>query len=95
VGAVLFGQLIAALWLKALAVSASHHSAALVKSIADTEAEIAKTKRKVSLISNDPKMDTWAARLGYRVAQQTDLDDVSGRAPLVVQEEAANGKKTR
>jgi hypothetical protein len=83
------------LWLKALAVSASHHSTVLVKSIADTEAAIDKTQRKISVISSDPKMETWAAKLGYRAAQQTDLDDVSSRTPLLVPEENPDGAKTR
>lgn len=82
VGGVLFCQLLAALWLKALAVSASHQNDRLVQKIADTESGIDKTQRQIAVLGADPRMGSWAAKLGYRPAAQTDLDDVSKRAPL-------------
>ncbi len=82
VGGVLFCQLLAALWLKALAVSASHHNDKLVQKIADTESGIDKTQRQIAVLGADSHMGDWAAKLGYRQAAQTDLDDVSKSAPL-------------
>ncbi len=81
-GGVLFCQLLAALWLKALAVSASHQNDKLVQKIADTESGIDKTQRQIAVLGADPRMGDWATKLGYRQAAQTDLDDVSKSVPL-------------
>ena len=82
VGAILFAQLLGALYLKALATSASHRAKDLEKSIAIEEAAIDKTQRKVSLASSDPRMGSWAVAAGYRPATQSDLDDVMNPKPL-------------
>ncbi|HVF85429.1 MAG TPA: hypothetical protein VM821_05580, partial [Abditibacteriaceae bacterium] len=50
VGGVLFCQLLASLWLKALAVSASHRNDTLVQKIADAEAGIDKTQRQIAVL---------------------------------------------
>ncbi len=92
VSGVLFCQLLAALWLKALAVSASHRTDTLMQKIADTESEIDKTQRKIAVLGNDPQMGTWAAKLGYHQAAQTELDDISKpAAPLAPPIEYSNG----
>lgn len=100
-GGVLFCQLLAALWLKALAVSASHQNDKLVQKIADTESGIDKTQRQIAVLGADPHMGDWATKLGYRPATQTDLDDVSKSAPLPpieysndANEQAANASST-
>lgn len=82
VSGVLFCQLLAALWLKALAVSASHQNDKLVQKIAEAESGIDKTQRQIAVLGADPRMGTWAAKLGYRQAGQNDLDDVSKKAPM-------------
>ena len=82
VGGVLFCQLLAALWLKALAVSASHQNDRLVQKIADAESGIDKTQRQIAVLGSDPRMGQWAAKLGYRQAGQSDLDDVSKNTPM-------------
>ncbi len=82
VGAILFAQLLGALYLKALATSASHRAKDLEKSIAIEEAAIDKTQRKVSLASSDPRMGDWALAAGYRRTAQSDFDDVMKPKPL-------------
>ena len=82
VGAILFAQLLGALYLKALATSASHRAKDLEKTIVVEEAAIDKTQRKVSLASSDPRMGNWAVAAGYRPATQSDLDDVMNPKPL-------------
>ena len=82
---VLFCQLLGALWLKALAVSASHRTDTLMQKIADTESEIDKAQRKIAVLGNDPQMGTWAAKMGYHQAAQTELDDISKPSSMPIE----------
>jgi len=84
--------LLGALYLKALATSASHRVAGLEKTIIAEEAAIDKTQRKLSLASSDPRMGSWAENAGYRMAAQSDLDDVMNPQPLPQPEQSADGE---
>lgn len=75
-GTILFAQLLGVLYFKALAVSASHRADDLERAIANERVAKSKTERKLSLVSSDPRMETWAATAGYRVSTQDDMDDV-------------------
>ena len=75
-GTVLFGQLLAALWLKALAVSASHHTDALNQKIADAESQIDKTQTKIAVLDGNPRLTPAEIKAGYRQYQQSELDVV-------------------
>ena len=81
-GTILFAQLLGALYLKALVVSASHRADDLEKTIATERVAKSKTERKLSLVSSDPRMATWAATAGYRMSTQDDMDDVMNPVPL-------------
>ena len=98
VGAILFAQLLGALYLKALAVSASHRESDLDKAILTEETAKSKTQRKLSLVSSDPRMEVWAATAGYRMSNQSDLDDVMKPKPLPqprTKDEYSNDKVAR
>lgn len=91
VGALLFSQFLAALWLKSLVFSAAHRNDALVQKIAATEAAIDKAQRQITILGTDPKLNDWATKMGYRPAQQTDLDNVPpGRAAATESSNGAN-----
>lgn len=96
---VLFAQLLGVLWLKSLAVSASHRTTALTQKIANAESQIDKTQRKIAVLGNSPQMATWAAKLGYRPMQQSDWDDITKPAAPIeysnANTPAANNAKPR
>ena len=81
-GAILFAQLLGVLYLKASAVSASHRADDLERAIANERVAKSKTERKLSLVSSDPRMATWATTAGYRMSTQDDMDDVMNPKPL-------------
>ncbi len=75
-GTILFGQLLAALWLKALAVSASHQTDALIGKIAEAESQIDKTQTKIAVLDGNPRLTPAEIKAGYRQYQQSELDVV-------------------
>ena len=81
-GAILFAQLLGVLYLKTSAVSASHRADDLERAIANERVAKSKTERKLSLVSSDPRMATWATTAGYRMSTQDDMDDVMNPKPL-------------
>ncbi len=86
---ILFAQLLGVLWLKSVAVSASHRDGMLEGKMKSMQSQIDKTQGRIAVLENDPRMATWAAKSGYRPMAQSVWDDISKPAAPI---EYSNGK---
>ena len=80
----LFGiELVGLVFLYSIDLRALRYEKALDGDIQKTSLDIALAQNQLAASSSPAKLDAWAAQLGYRKAQLTDMDDVTSSAPYV------------
>lgn len=83
VGVVLLGQLILFLWLKGLALSATHRADKLGDvshgEIGRVNEAIAQTQKRIAALSSPVQLKQWADERGWRMAKPEEFDDVTRR----------------
>ncbi|HEX8551851.1 MAG TPA: hypothetical protein VF681_09890 [Abditibacteriaceae bacterium] len=77
---VIIAQLLALMYVKGLAMSATHAATDLDKRIAETTEEIKQAQRKISATTSTVQLEQWSRQLGLRRVQQNDIDRVSETA---------------
>ena len=87
-GVVVMIQVLAVLWLKALALSAGHHADTLGDAtsgeIGRVKEDIAQTQKKIMTLSSPAQLKKWADERGWKLATPDKVDDVTKREPASV-----------
>lgn len=97
-GLLLLGQLIALLWLKGLALSATHRLARLGDAthgeIGKVSDDIAQTQKKIAALSSPSQLKKWADERGWQLATPDRFDDVTKRTLPTVEVEVVSTTQT-
>ncbi len=94
IGAILLGQLILFLWLKGLALSATHRADKLGDvshgEIGRVNEAIAQTQKRIAALSSPSQLKQWADERGWRMATPQEFDDVTRRDSVADYSAATN-----
>jgi hypothetical protein len=87
IGVILLGQLILFLWLKGLALSATHRADKLGDvshgEIGRMNEAIAQTQKRIAALSSPLQLKQWADERGWRMAKPEEFDDVTRRDSVI------------
>jgi hypothetical protein len=96
-GAILLVQLLALLWIKGLALSASHRAQTLGDAtygkIGRVKEDIAQTQNKIIASTSPAQLKKWADERGWKRVTPDKVDDVTKREPLTLS--SVDGSSTR
>jgi hypothetical protein len=64
------------LWLRSSSLALSRHDAKLQQQIEETRFDLQRTRKEIALLAASPQAGTWAQQRGWRVATQSDFDQM-------------------
>jgi hypothetical protein len=66
------------LWLRSSSLALSRQDAKLQQQIDEARFDLQRTRKEIALLAASPQAGTWAQQRGWRVATQSDFDQVPG-----------------